>query len=57
MKRSDAVELLKSQLYFIEKKEWLTETVIVKQVFDIGIFPKFHCESNFIEMFGVLLNA
>ena len=51
MKRPDACALLKTQFDFIEQKEWLTETVMVEPGFDIGFFPKFHCELNFIEMF------
>ena len=51
MKKPDACALLKTQLDFIEQKEWLTETVMVEPGFDVGFFPKVYCEFNFIEMF------
>ena len=51
MKRAEAVELLTFQPDYLEQKEWLAETVTNEPGFQIGVFPKFHCEFNFIEMF------
>jgi hypothetical protein len=47
----DAHMILSQQPDFQEQKEWLQE-VVTNSGFVINYYPKYHCEFNFIEMFG-----